>query len=307
MTTGSEKSASENSDPWQTRAAHFLSNALIYGLIKLALALPYEMRVKFIGALVSRVVGPIVGYRRRAIQNLAHIFPDMPLAKRKSIATACLDNTGRSLIENYSTNDMLKRMKDNPLSGAGLEALEKARSEGRPVVLVTGHFGNYEATRAALVARGYNVGGLYRNMSNPYFNAHYVRTMQAFGGPVFPKGRKGTAGFVRHLKSGGQLVLLIDQHAHNGEVLDFMGQPARTAVSAAELSLRFNAELIPFYGIRKPDGLGFETRLEAPIPPSNPLDMTQALNDNLAVHVRNKPEQWFWIHRRWRPTIGYNV
>jgi KDO2-lipid IV(A) lauroyltransferase len=166
--------------------------------------------------------------------------------------------------------------------------------------MVTGHFGNYEATRAALVARGMNIGGLYRDMSNPYFNAHYVKTMEAFGGPVFPKGRRGTAGFVRHLKEGGQLVLLFDQHVAAAPVLEFMGHPAHTAVSAAELALRYDALLIPFYGIRQPDGLSFDCVVEAPVPHSEPDRMTQALNDSLTARARAHPEQWFWVHRRWR-------
>ena len=138
-------------------------------------------------------------------------------------------------------------------------------------------------------------------MKNPYFNAHYVKTMQAFGGPVFPQGRRGTAGFVRHLKDGGQLVLLFDQHVQFAPVLDFMGSPARTALSAAELALRYNGLLIPFYSIRQPDGISFQSVIEAPVPHSDAETMTQALNDSLAARVRKNPEQWFWVHRRWRP------
>ena len=160
--------------------------------------------------------------------------------------------------------------------------------------------GSKQRLTAALVARGYDIGGLYRDMKNPYFNAHYVKTMEAFGGPVFPQGRKGTAGFVRHLKGGGQLVLLFDQHVLFAPVLDFMGEPARTALSAAELALRYDALLIPFYGIRQADGLSFETVLEAPVPHSDPVTMTQALNDSLSDRIRQAPEQWFWVHRRWR-------
>jgi KDO2-lipid IV(A) lauroyltransferase len=179
--------------------------------------------------------------------------------------------------------------------------LESAAKKGQAVILVTGHFGNYEATRACLVARGYDIGGLYRDMKNPYFNAHYVKTMEAFGGPVFPQGRRGTAGFVRHLKDGGQLVLLFDQHVFGAPKLDFLGKPANTALSAAELALRYDALLIPFYGIRQADGVSFDAVLEAPIPHSDATTMTQALNDSLAARVKAHPEQWFWVHRRWRP------
>lgn len=291
---------SEPSLDFWTRARHWSVNAALVGLIRLALVLPYSWRVRFLGAAVRRVVGPLAGYRKAALANLDMIFPDMDSSERWDIAQASLDNAGRTFIENYSARDFPKRLGQNPISGPGWEVFQKASDAGQPVILVTGHYGNYEATRAALAGKGHAVGGLYRDMRNPYFNAHYVKTMENFGGPVFPQGRKGTAGFVRHLKNGGQLVLLFDQHVFGAPVLDFMGHPARTAVSAAELALRYDALLIPFYGIRQTDGVSFETVLEAPVPPSDPETMTQALNDSLSARIRENPGQWFWVHRRWR-------
>lgn len=282
------------------RAGHYLTNAFIVGLIRLALVLPYKTRIAFVGWVVQHVIGPVAGYRARALDNLAMIWPQMPQERRAEIASKCLNNVGRSFIENYSARDFPKRMAKNTPTGAGVAALEEAAQQGKPVILVTGHYGNYEAMRACLVARGYDIGGLYRNMKNPYFNAHYVQTMEAFGGPVFPQGRRGTAGFVRHLKEGGQLVLLFDQHVFGAPALDFLGQPANTALSAAELALRYDALLIPFYGIRQADGVSFDTVLEAPVPHSDAVTMTQALNDSLTARVKADPEQWFWVHRRWR-------
>ena len=282
------------------RAGHYLTNAFIVGLIRLALVLPYKARIAFVGWVVQHVIGPVAGYRARALDNLAMIWPQMPQERRAEIASKCLNNVGRSFIENYSARDFPKRMAKNTPTGAGVAALEKAAEQGKPVILVTGHYGNYEAMRACLVARGYDIGGLYRNMKNPYFNAHYVQTMEAFGGPVFPQGRRGTAGFVRHLKDGGQLVLLFDQHVFGAPALGFLGQPANTALSAAELALRYDALLIPFYGIRQADGVSFDTVLEAPVPHSDAVTMTQALNDSLTARVKADPEQWFWVHRRWR-------
>ncbi|MEQ6247649.1 lysophospholipid acyltransferase family protein [Sulfitobacter sp. HNIBRBA3233] len=294
--------ARSSKDPsFARKSGHYVSNLLIVGLIRLALTLPYARRVRFMGWMVERVIGPLAGYRRSALDNLELVWPDTPRADRERIAAACLNNVGRTFIENYSSDDFPERMAGNPLTGPGVAALEEAAKDGRPVVLVTGHFGNYEATRAALVARGFDIGGLYRDMKNPYFNAHYVKTMEAFGGPVFPQGRRGTAGFVRHLKDGGQLVLLFDQHVFGAPTFDFLGQPANTAMSAAELALRYDAPLIPFYAVRQPDGLSFETTLEAPVPPTDPETMTQAITDSLAARVRAHPEQWFWVHRRWRP------
>lgn len=286
------------------RIVDFISNAAVVAVIRLGLALPYAWRVRLVGRLVQHVFGPIAGYRRRARENIARIWPDMPTVERNRIASQCLNNFGRTLIENYSNHDFPRRLADNPLSGPGFAALEAAAARKQPVILVTGHYGNYEAVRAALAGRGYAVGGLYRNMRNPYFNAHYVRTMQAFGGPVFAQGRAGTKGFVRHLRSGGQLVLLFDQHVRHAPAMDFLGQPARTAVSAAELSLKYNALLIPFYGIRKPDGLSFDTVLEAPIPVSDAHEMTQKITDSLTRRIEEDPTQWLWVHRRWRVKKG---
>lgn len=280
--------------------SHWLSDRVIRGLIGLALALPYGARVRFIGAVMRGLVAPLAGYQSRAMENLARVYPDMPKAERRQIARAVADNAGRTLIENYSTAEFTARMANVTPTGPGMAALEQARAEGRPVILVTGHFGNYEAGRAALVARGFEIGGLYRPMRNPYFNEHYVRTMESFGGPVFPQGRRGTGGFVRHLKSGGMLVLLTDQHQASGAKLSFMGLPAKTATSAADLALKYNALLIPFYGTRGDDGLSFSVDLESPIPPSDGVTMTQALNDSLEARVRSHPAQWFWIHRRWK-------
>ena len=90
-------------------------------------------------------------------------------------------------------------------------------------------------------------------------------------------------------------MLLFDQHVMHAPILDFMGEPARTALSAAELALRYDALLIPFYGIRQPDGLSFQTLLEAPVPHSDAQTMTQAINDSLAAQVAKRPEQWFWV------------
>ena len=282
------------------RPDHFLVNLAARGLIGLALVLPYPWRIGFVGWLMRRVIGPYAGYSARARENLALIWPDRPEPERASIAEASLDNAGRTLIENYSTRAFLARAQKIEPEGPGYAALIAARDARRPVILVSGHFGNYEAARASLVARGFDIGGLYRNLSNRYFNAHYVQTMQAFGGPVFPQGRAGTAGFVRHLKAGGQLVLLFDQDVGGAPTLPFLGAPARTATSAADLALRLGADLIPFFATRQPDGISFRVTLDAPVPHGAPeammLEVTRALETRIMAH----PGQWFWIHRRWK-------
>ncbi|MEL6953252.1 MAG: lysophospholipid acyltransferase family protein [Pseudomonadota bacterium] len=289
-------------EPQQTRRwADWLLDRAFRILIWVSRLLPYRARVPALGALVEHVLGPLAGYRRRAIHQLQFIWPNMSEPEARRIASAVLNNTGRTLIENYDTQSLLSRAKDWPLHGTGLDALDKARAAGRPILLITGHFGNYEAGRAALVRRGFEPGGLYRPLKNAYANAHYVATMQSFGGPVFPRGRDGLKNLVRFIRGGGQAVMLIDQFYQGGEALDFLGQPALTSLSAAELALKYDALLVPFYATRQASGLDFEIEVEAPIPHTDPRTMTQALTDSLAKRIKAQPEQWFWVHRRWKP------
>ena len=279
----------------------YLSNVMIRGIIATCLILPLSLRLKMIGAILRSVVSPSLGYKRRAMENLNHIYPEMQLKEKNRIADAVCDNAGRTFIENYDVQSLKARLSNVPIQGDGFLALKEARETGKPVILVTGHFGNFEAPRAALVARGYQIGGLYRPMSNPYFNAHYADNMHRLSGPVFEQGRRGTAGLFRHIKQGGMGVLLFDIYDKRGTPIDFLGQPAPTLTSAAEIALKTKALLITMFGLRKQDGMSFDIILEPPIAQSNPLDMTIEMSQRLEKMVTRFPEQWFWIHRRWKP------
>jgi len=279
----------------------FLLDLALRSMIRLALMLPYRARVRAFGWFASRILAPLAGYTARIRENLAYIFPHLPAAEVKRLCRAVPDNAGRSLIEFYSLKDFAAQMRRTPLTGPGVPALEGALERRTPVILVSGHFGNYQAVRAALAVRGYQVGGLYRPANNAFFNAHYVRITEAIAAPLFARSRHGMAGLLKHLRGGGVIGLLNDQHFDDGEILDFMGKPAATPLSAAEMALKYDALLLPVYGIRQPDGISIEVRIEAPVPASDPRTMTQALNDSLAAQVRAHMDQWLWIHRRWKP------
>lgn len=277
-----------------------LRNRALRLLIGGLLALPYRWRVPLCGWVMAYVVAPIAGYDRRVRDNLALVFPDMPQAEVRRLMRDVPRNVGRTLIEIYSGAEFVARATAQPLQGPGLAALDKAHAEGRPVILVTGHIGNYDASRAALIARGYRVGALYRPMRDAQFNDHYVSAISQIGTPVFPRGRQGLGAMVRFLRSGGMLGILIDQSMRNGIPLDFMGHPAMTALSAAEMAVRYDALVIPTYGIRRANGFDFDVIIEAPIPHGSAEEMTQALNASLETLVRQNMDQWFWIHRRWK-------
>ena len=287
-------------DRWQHRAQTFA----LRGLIGLALALPYRVRVPLFGWLVARLVAPVAGWPARIRANLALASPDLPAAEVKRLCRAVPDSVGRTVIEIFSGPEFIARAAATPPTGEGVAALEAAHAAGRPVVLVTGHFGNYDASRAALIARGYRVGALYMPMRNESFNRVYEAAIGRIGQPIFPRGAKGLGALVKHLRSGGMVGMLVDHNMHHGAILRFFGAEAKTALSAAELALKYDALLVPTYGIRRADGLGFDIVVEAPIAPGTPEAMTQALNDSLEALVRQHPEQWFWVHRRWKGGAG---
>ncbi len=287
-----------------TDRTDWLADRALRGLIGSVMRLPYASRVPMMGSTLRRGIGPLAGYRRRAMRNLALIYPDMPDVKRRQIAGAVCDNFGRTLIENYSHQDFARHLRGTEPTGDGMLALAEAAAKARPVIFVTGHFGNHEAPRQVLTRLGHTIGGLYRPMANAYFNAHYAKTMTSWGGPVFAQGSKGTIGFARHLKSGGMGTLLFDVNSDAGEPIEFMGRTAMTATSAADMALKFDALVLPYFGTRKADGLHFDIVVEAPIALSDPITMTAEMNARLAARVHQTPEQWFWVHRRWKNKQG---
>lgn len=278
----------------------WLTNRLFRLALGIMLHLPWQARLRFAAAFAAHLIAPLAGWRRRIRDNLATILPELSASEIRRLEKEVPGNVGRTFIEIYSSGEFSTRVKNEALTGPGVEALEKARAEGRPVLLVTGHIGNYDAMRATLIARGYPVGGLYKPMANRFFNEHYVRAMEQIGTPMFPKDRSGMAGMLKFLRKGGMLGIVTDQYVAHGAPLSFMGEPALTALSAAEIALKLDALVVPVYGIRRPD-LGFDLIVSHEIPKGRPDEMTQALNDDLAAQVRAHPEQWIWMHRRWRP------
>lgn len=284
------------------QASYFVENIALRGLLGLASLVPYRWRVPMMGRLVS-LLGPVVGFDRRVRENLALTNPKLSETEVSTLCREVSDNAGRMITELYAGSPFISRANAAPIRGPGLHALEAARAQGRPVILVTGHFGNYDAARAGLITRGFSMGALYRRMANPFFNAHYVGAMERVGTPMFEQGRRGMVEMVRHLKKGGIIAIVADLHAHGGVLIDFFGKPAVTSTVPAELALKYGAALIPVYAIRQENGLDFEILLNEEIQPSDAITMTKSICDDLETVVRRHMGQWFWIHRRWKPYL----
>lgn len=261
---------------------------------------PYERRVLLAGSLMSSSIGPMAGIGSRIKSNLDLVLPELSQSEKKRICRGCLDNFGRLYAELFSAEQFKSRAAGWIPEGDGLETLEDAARLKKPVVLIGAHFGNYEAARASLIERGISVGGLYRPMNNRFFNRRYVAAMQRLGRSVFPKGRRGLKNLMDYIRSGGIAIILNDQHASNGVDFQFLGHSAKTSIDPAKIAVRCGAHFIPFYGIRKSNGVDFKVCFEAPIIGEDPVAMTRSYNESLERRIREHPEQWFWIHRRWK-------
>lgn len=279
---------------------HLVSRALFDG----AKILPYETRVRFAGWVFGSVLGKLPSAQRRIRKNLAHAWPELSEDAVKKICKQVPNNFGRSMMEIYSGKEFTDRIAKIEPHGPGLAALDQAHADGRPIVLVSGHFGNYDAFRSCIYQRGHNLGALFRDMSNPYFNEHYVKAMKSVSEPMFNRGRRGLVEMVKFLKQGNTLALLSDQYVQDGKVIYFFGQPTPAAMSAAEMAIKYDAPLIPIYGIRKEDGLNFEVFVDSPIEHSDAQTMMQQVSDSLEAQVRKHPGQWLWVHKRWKPELA---
>lgn len=286
---------------------YFVANLFLKGVIGAMRLLPYERRIATMGSMVSGLA-PLVGFTKRVRRNLKLTCPDLPEEEVNRICRAVPDNAGRAIMEHFSPEDFTRRQSDAKVSGPGIAAFEAAIEEGRPVMMITAHFGHYLAARIALQARSNKpIGCLYRRMANPYFNEAYVEAFYKTGEPMFEQGRRGMVEMVRTLKKGGIIAIVSDLHAQGGEELMFFGKPAVTSVLNAELAIKYNAALIPCYAVRQPNGIDFEIILHDPVPHTDPKTMTQFTNDDLEKIVRQHMGQWFWIHRRWKEWNGLGV
>lgn len=284
----------------KTRLSHRLEYAVVIVIFSALALLPFRMRRKLMGTIMARIIAPLVGYRKRIRKNLEHVWPELDPSEKSRLSIEAARHFGQSICELTSPDDLLALAHQTKLTGPGLASLEQAHNEGRPAIVVSGHFGNYDIVRAALIAHGFEVGALYRRMNNPLFHNFYIEKISKIGTPLFERGRPGLGDMVRHLKGGGFLAALFDVRPRKGPRLPFFGQPAMTATSMAELALRYNAILVPFFGTRLPNDAGFTAEIEAPIPPSDPETMTNALNKALEARIEQNPEQWFWVHNRWK-------
>ena len=260
----------------------------------------FDRRCRALGALVGLVVRYFPIARRRVERELRRIYPEMPRDERLQLCRNMGRNMGRTLFEILHCTEFQTLHHRNIVSGPGLAALESAQEAGKGAIIVSGHFGQWEAIRSALKARGMETGAVYRPQTNRHYERRLLSGIEAGGKPIFATGKIGTRALVRHIREGGFIAILLDEKYPDGAPLPFLGHPALTSLVAAQLALKYDLPMVPAFGTRIGDGTKFNVEFDAVIPPSDGLTMTQAFNDNLSERVHADPDQWYWMLRRWK-------
>jgi KDO2-lipid IV(A) lauroyltransferase len=237
--------------------------------------------------------------RSRFDREAKRIFPDMTRSARMKIGQNMGRHMGRTLFELYHDAEFQTQYRKFRVSGPGLEAVKKAQAGGKGAIIVSGHFGQWEAIRAVLKMNGMESGAIIHTHKNPHYARRIRAGIEAGGKPILSTGRAGTMSLVRHLRSGGIISILMDEKYQEGVRLPFLGLDALTSLSAAQLALKYDVPLIPAYGIRIEDGDAVQVVFEAPIPPTDSITMTRTFNDSLSTRILAAPDQWYWLLRRW--------
>ena len=188
----------------------------------------------------------------------------------------------------------------------------RAMCAGRPVIVLSGHFGNWEIANATFGIFGFPAGAVARDLDNPWLHEWFSRFRQGTGGRLISK-RGGSEEMLQYMEHRGALGLLADQDAGpRGLFVPFFGRPASTFKSIALLALEYNAVICVGYARRLPDDFDrcrwvrYELGCEEIIDPlqtetADPIrEVTERVTAALERAIRRSPEQYFWVHRRWK-------
>jgi KDO2-lipid IV(A) lauroyltransferase len=253
-----------------------------------------------LGALVRRLPSE---RRRIAAANIALCFPELDAAARAALVDANLRDIGLMLVEfalGWMGSD--RRIASIPTRIEGLEHLAAARAQGRGVLLVGGHFSHLELC-ARLVSQRIRIAGMYRRMDSAVFEWAVLRARLDYADAMFEK--DDLRGSVKYLRGGGTLWYAPDQDMRSKDTVfvPFFGVPAATITATHHLARMSGALVIPFFHRRLPGGEGYALHLGAPLdgfPGTDVATDTARVNACIEQMVREAPEQYLWVHKRFK-------
>jgi len=293
------------------RLSHRLEHAGVVATRTLAGALPDGLRDRLAGGLGSATHALLRLRRGLAERQIAQAMPHLPPRQVERIARAAYRHLAREALTMLrlgalSPDDVRERTRLH-----GWDTFRDAVARERGVVLVTGHLGNWEIGGAALAVRGVPIDVVAQRQSNPLFDADVVAMRERLGMRVIER-REAPRRVTRSLRQGRVVAFVADQDAKRaGLFVPFMGRLASTHRGPALFALRAGAPVFLGVALRAPDG-SYDVRLQ-PVeadrsgePDAAMHRLTAAFTAALEEQVRGAPEQYFWLHRRWktRPRPG---
>ncbi|MDR1484047.1 MAG: lysophospholipid acyltransferase family protein [Planctomycetaceae bacterium] len=257
----------------------------------------------------------VIPIRRRLLEsNLLTAFPLMPLSERRGIILKMWEHLFLMGIEVSLAGRKIRDLNwRQHIRFFGVNPLMSLFNQGRPVIIVTGHFGNFEIGGFTLGVLTYPSYTVARPLDNPYLNAYIKKFRESTGQFIIPK-TGGSDAIIEVLGNNGLMALLVDQSAGSkGCVVDFFGKPASTFKAIGLLSLKYNAPLVICYSLRRQDEQGnfiplqFDIHITSVLDPSQLpdgiktiKDVTQWFTKKLEDGIKKNPEQYWWIHKRWK-------
>lgn len=245
-------------------------------------------------------------YRKVALKNLRAVYgQDKTEAETIAIAKGVFRHFSRAALEFFSVLSLSREQVSALIDIEGAEHLDRAMADGRGGIIVTAHYGNWELLARKLVILGYAINVIARDSDDPGMTGITARIREHGGYKVFDRDQP-LIGVMRALKNNEILGILPDQHESHGLFVDFFSRPAATATGPAAFALKSGAPLLPVFATRMPGGK-YKAIVYPPIDfePSGDIDvdmrdLTGLINLAIERAVRLHPDQWLWLHDRWK-------
>ncbi|MFB3882293.1 MAG: lysophospholipid acyltransferase family protein [Armatimonadota bacterium] len=292
---------------WHRRTQTRLGNAAVLWMARHCQRLP-ERRARRLGMALGTAMRLLSPRHARIVMTNLRLAFSREKSEREiaALARACYQHLGLCLTEFMRLPAMSAGELLSAVQLRGRERLDEALSLGRGAILLTGHLGNWEFVGSRIAAEGYPLSVIARAQRDTEITEYARLTRERMGMRVLHRD-VAVRGALRALRDNELVGILIDQNAgDDGVFVDFFGQPASTAPGAAAFALRTGAAVLPTWGWREPDGTHV-----AQVDPAVPLlrtgDRQQDIVANTAAftsiledRIRRHPEQWFWLHKRWK-------
>ena len=246
-------------------------------------------------------------HRLITLHNLTCAFPEKSLVEITRIAKRVYLNLGNTLAEFFEIPSLTSQNMNHWVVFDGLEYYEKALAKGKGILFYTAHFGNWEIGAACFGLQNIGVHIIYRALDNPLLE-NFVAWFRSYTGHrVVPKGGASRR-IVKLLQKNEKIGVLIDQNVswREGVFVDFFGRPASTTKRFAALALQTGAAVIPVFIIRQPDGrykIDIKEEVTLMKTENHDTDLfenTQTFTRIIEDMVRQYPDQYFWLHQRWK-------